>query len=177
VDTQEFDRTPTLLELLADIRKDQFFASPVFVAVSHVAADAPMDEDGMTMQTGTQHEPLDWVKYYAEQYANNRAYSLDTAGASAGGIVQVTIGRSKQAGFRIPDESVSSQHAKLLFDRSRYEYFISDENSRNGTYVNGERLRGGSRTQIWAGAFVSFGNSVFVFLDPPTLRKLAALKG
>lgn len=177
MDTQEFDKTPTLLELLADIRRDQFFAAPVLVAVSHVATDAPMDEDGLTMQTGTQHEPLDWVKYYAEQYASNRAYAIDVAGASAGGIVQIAIGRSKQSGFRIPDESVSSQHAKLIFDRGRYEYFITDEHSRNGTYVNGERLRPGVRTQIWSGAFVSFGNSVFVFLDPPTLRKLAALKG
>jgi hypothetical protein len=177
VDTQEFDKTPTLLELLADIRKDQFFASPVFVAVSHVSSDVPMEDDGLTMQTGTQHEPLDWAKHYAEQYANNRAYAIDVSGASSGGLLTLSIGRSKASTFRIPDESVSSTHAKLIFDRGRYEYFTVDEHSRNGTHLNGERLRPGVRTQIWSGAFLSFGNSVFVFLDPPTLRKLAALKG
>jgi pSer/pThr/pTyr-binding forkhead associated (FHA) protein len=117
------------------------------------------------------------VKYYAEQYAHNKAYLIDVATASAGGFVTVAIGRSKTSTFRIPDESVSSAHAKLIFDRGRYEYFIQDEHSRNGTYLNGERLRPGVRTQLWSGAFVSFGNSVFVFLDPPTLRKLATLKG
>ncbi len=177
MDTQEFDKTPTLLELLSDIRRDQFFASPVFVAVLAIEPDSALLDDGnLTVQTAI-NEPLDWAKHYAKQYANNPAYALDVSGASSGGMLTLTIGRSRQASFRIPDESVSSQHAKLIFDRGRYEYFVTDEHSRNGTHLNGERLRPGVRTQIWSGAYLSFGNSIFVFLDPPTLRKLSAIKG
>jgi hypothetical protein len=28
---------------------------------------------------------------------------------------------------------------------------------------------------IWSGAYVSFGDALFVFIDPPTIRKLSAL--
>ena len=28
---------------------------------------------------------------------------------------------------------------------------------------------------IWSGAYVSYGDAVFVFIDPPTLRKLSKL--
>jgi hypothetical protein len=177
VDTQEFIKTPTLLELLDDIRRDQFFASPVLVAVMSIEPDAAiLDEGSLTVQTASR-EPLDWAKHYAKQYAHNPAYPLDVSGASAGGMLTISIGRSRQSNFRIPDESVSSHHAKLIFDRGRYEYFVVDEHSRNGTHLNGERLKGGIRTQIWSGAYLSFGNSIFVFLDPPTLRKLSAIKG
>ena len=31
------------------------------------------------------------------------------------------------------------------------------------------------RTPIWSGAYVSFGDALYVFIDPPTLRKLSSL--
>ena len=63
----------------------------------------------------------------------------------------------------------------VVFDASAGEYFLIDENSRNGTRINGEPVSPGVPTAVWSGAHVSFGDAVFVFLDPPTLRKLAKL--
>jgi pSer/pThr/pTyr-binding forkhead associated (FHA) protein len=70
---------------------------------------------------------------------------------------------------------VSKVHGSVVFDASAGEYFLIDENSRNGTRINGEPVSPGVPTAVWSGAHVSFGDAVFVFLDPPTLRKLAKL--
>jgi hypothetical protein len=117
------------------------------------------------------------MSYYTKPHADSRAYVLDVAGTSSGGIVPRATGRCKQSSFRLPDESVSRQHVKLVSDRRRCEYPTTDEHSRNGTNLNGEQLRWGVRTQLRSGAFLSFGNSVVVLLDPSTLRNLSALKG
>jgi len=52
---------------------------------------------------------------------------------------------------------------------------VIDQDSRNGTYLNGQKLAPNTRTDIGSGAYVSFGDAVFVFLDAPTLRKLSRL--
>ena len=45
----------------------------------------------------------------------------------------------------------------------------------SGTRINGEPLTPGVPAAVWAGAHVAFGDALYVFLDPPTLRKLAKL--
>lgn len=53
----------------------------------------------------------------------------------------ITIGRSKSNDVVFSDMSVSRQHAQI--SRSDYgTYTITDCNSRNGTYVNGQRITG-----------------------------------
>jgi predicted component of type VI protein secretion system len=76
---------------------------------------------------------------------------------------------------RVENESVSKVHGSVMFDRTAGQYYIVDENSRNGTYINGESLTPGVPAEVWSGAYVSFGDAVFVFIDPPTLRKLSKL--
>ena len=85
------------------------------------------------------------------------------------------IGRSRRCDVRVENDSVSKVHASVVFDRSSGEYYIVDENSRNGTCINGEPLVPGVPAPIWSGAYVSYGDAVFVFIDPPTLRKLSKL--
>jgi hypothetical protein len=65
-------------------------------------------------------------------------------------------------------------HGSIGFDEAR-GYLVVDENSRNGTRVNGQSLTPGAAAPVYAGAQVAFGDATFVFLDPPTLRKLARL--
>jgi pSer/pThr/pTyr-binding forkhead associated (FHA) protein len=50
----------------------------------------------------------------------------------------VTIGRDKERQIYIPDESVSRLHAQIV--RQQIGYFLSDLNSSNGTFLNGELL-------------------------------------
>jgi pSer/pThr/pTyr-binding forkhead associated (FHA) protein len=48
------------------------------------------------------------------------------------------IGRSAECAIRVVDDKVSRRHAKI-WERSGV-VFIRDLNSRNGTFVNGERV-------------------------------------
>jgi pSer/pThr/pTyr-binding forkhead associated (FHA) protein len=46
----------------------------------------------------------------------------------------VTIGRSPACECHLPDETVSTQHARLYYQNS--QWWIEDLDSRNGTYLN-----------------------------------------
>jgi serine/threonine protein kinase len=54
--------------------------------------------------------------------------------------VQFTIGRQRDNILRIPDRGVSRKHATLL--AARNGFFIRDENSTAGTYLNGSPVHG-----------------------------------
>lgn len=87
----------------------------------------------------------------------------------------ITIGRSRKCDVRVENESVSKVHGSIGFDGNRGDYVVVDENSRNGTRMNGTPLAPGVPVAVYAGVQLSFGDAVFVFIDPPTLRKLARL--
>ena len=64
-------------------------------------------------------------------------------GASAGREIGVkvprfVIGRAEECNLRVNSEAISRQHCVICFDNQ--EVLIRDLGSRNGTYVNGERL-------------------------------------
>ena len=71
----------------------------------------------------------------------------------------VNIGRADYNDLVIPDDSVSSQHAKLT--RREGIWILTDLGSTNGTMVDGERISGD--TPIAPGAFVRFGDVQLVF--------------
>jgi pSer/pThr/pTyr-binding forkhead associated (FHA) protein len=76
----------------------------------------------------------------------NEPVSLVLTGLSVGVMGSVwlvdqpvmTIGRDKERQLYIPDESVSRLHAQIV--RQQLGYFLSDLNSSNGTFLNGELL-------------------------------------
>lgn len=57
---------------------------------------------------------------------------------------EVILGRALEADVRINDYKVSRQHAKLAKVRNgktkNFDYILTDFGSRNGTFVNGERI-------------------------------------
>ncbi len=71
----------------------------------------------------------------------------------------VNIGRAEYNDLVIPDDSVSSQHAKLT--RREGVWMLTDVGSTNGTMVDGERIT--NDTPIAPGAFVRFGDIQLVF--------------
>jgi len=71
----------------------------------------------------------------------------------------VNIGRADYNDLVIPDDSVSSQHAKLT--RREGVWILTDLGSTNGTLVDGERVTGD--VPIAPGAFVRFGDVQLVF--------------
>ena len=50
----------------------------------------------------------------------------------------VVIGRARSCDLRLPNVSVSREHARVLWDEGNYA--IKDLGSHNGIYVNGERV-------------------------------------
>ena len=83
----------------------------------------------------------------------------------------VNIGRADYNDFIFPDESVSTTHAKL--QRREGVWVLVDLDSSNGTFVDGERIKG--EAPLAPGATVRFGDVGLVF--EPTDDSAAVAKG
>jgi len=151
----------TLRELLDEVVAGRQLDVPILIAVHARQAEGSSD------LTLVREEPLDWIRYTGE-YGDCPFVLLGRAEAEP-----ARLGRSRQCEVRIDDESVSKHHATLRFDRARGEYLVIDESSRNGTCVNGQKLYPGEAAAIWSGAYLTLGDAVFVFIEPPALRRLA----
>jgi pSer/pThr/pTyr-binding forkhead associated (FHA) protein len=81
------------------------------------------------------------------------------------------IGRADYNDLVLPDESVSTSHAKL--QRREGVWVLMDLGSTNGTYVDGERI--GADTPIAPGTLVRFGDVQLVF--EPTDDAMGVAKG
>jgi two-component system cell cycle response regulator len=74
---------------------------------------------------------------------------------------QLVIGRSPHAELRLDDDGISRNHARIRSETNRA--WIEDMESRNGTFVNGERittsieLRDGDKVQVGRGTVLRFG--------------------
>ena len=77
----------------------------------------------------------------------------------------VNIGRADYNDLVFGEESVSASHAKL--QRRDELWFLTDLDSTNGTYVDGEQLRG--EVALMPGSTVRFGD-VTVLFDPTDVR-------
>ncbi|MBI4541406.1 MAG: FHA domain-containing protein [Gemmatimonadetes bacterium] len=93
----------------------------------------------------------------------------------------VNIGRAEYNDIVVPDDSVSSQHAKLT--RREGIWILTDLESTNGTMVDGERITGDQ--PIAPGAFIRFGDVQLVFEPtdddagvqaPKSTRMISAVK-
>src|SRR5439155_26189542 len=83
----------------------------------------------------------------------------------------VNIGRADYNDLIVPDPSVSTSHAKL--QRRRGVWVLLDLDSTNGTFVDGERVKG--EAPLAPGATVRFGDVQLVF--EPTDDALVVAKG
>ncbi len=71
------------------------------------------------------------------------------------------IGRGPRSQLRLQNRLVSSTHAQLRWSGHRWE--IHDLDSRNGTFVNGEKLARGTYSPVAAGVVVAFGDAGDLF--------------
>ena len=58
---------------------------------------------------------------------------------------QIVIGRDPESDLVVPDRRVSRRHAEIV--RREEDFFLRDRDSKNGTFVNGERIAGEYRLQ------------------------------
>ena len=160
-----------LRELLTKITGGFPLRSPIIVSVC---------DEGSLMETTleetiTRNEVRTWNDEYTREYADNNVVFVGENSVHASIDTPVSIGRSRSCDIRVENESVSKRHASIVLDRNQGTYYVTDQDSRNGTYVNGKKLAPNTRADIGSGSYVSFGDAVFVFLDAPTLRKLSRL--
>lgn len=66
------------------------------------------------------------------------------------------IGRTETADITFDDTEISRQHAQII--RQGDDYFIEDQGSTNGTFVNGHRA--GGRTALNDGDIIDLGDAV-----------------
>ncbi|RKI01696.1 FHA domain-containing protein [Corallococcus sp. AB038B] len=73
------------------------------------------------------------------------------------GDVPITIGRADDQGICIPHRSLSRQHARI--ESSDGRFFVTDLQSKNGTFVNGVQIR---RKELRPGDTLTLGDLVFL---------------
>lgn len=84
----------------------------------------------------------------------------------------ILIGRDMRCDVAILDVGASQLHAELRYGVQSGAWFIVDRGSRNGVFVNGERVE---RSWLEGGDRLFFGNSVgFLFLDADDERDARA---
>ena len=69
---------------------------------------------------------------------------------------RMLVGRTPACSLLIDDRHVSGEHASLIWTGKHWE--IRDLGSRNGTFVDGDRLEPGSPVRLKRGAKVAFGH-------------------
>ncbi len=75
---------------------------------------------------------------------------------------EVILGRALEADVRVNDTQVSRQHARLStsLKGDAEEYFVQDLDSRNGTFLNGRRIR---REKLANGDKITIGDTILRF--------------
>lgn len=75
-------------------------------------------------------------------------------------VTPFTIGKdSVNMDFVLNNDSVSRHHATVIYENG--DYFIMDNNSTNGTTIEGIRLQTGEKGEIGNGYIISLGNESF----------------
>ena len=72
-------------------------------------------------------------------------------------VAKITIGRSADNNIVIDNKLASRHHA--LIQKIKNAYFLKDENSTNGTFLNGRRLPDDKYVRLNPGDKITIGNS------------------
>lgn len=83
-------------------------------------------------------------------------------------LPEFLIGRGKKSHMRLDDKAASKVHLRIV--RRKGRFYCYDDNSLNGTYVNGEKIRG---TALRDGDLILIGQTVILFNDPDSPKSLA----
>jgi diguanylate cyclase (GGDEF)-like protein len=75
------------------------------------------------------------------------------------GTAPFEIGRSSKNDLFLDQESISRHHARITFDGT--QYWVADNNSTNGTYVNDEQVR---EQRLRDGDQIRIGRSILKFM-------------
>jgi len=77
---------------------------------------------------------------------------------------RLLLGSSVACDIIIPDQSVSPQHAYIIRDGE--DYYLEDNRSKNGTWLDAALLIPGEKHHLQPGDLIVIGNTDLIFLDP-----------
>ncbi|HTV25376.1 MAG TPA: FHA domain-containing protein [Polyangiaceae bacterium] len=78
-------------------------------------------------------------------------------------MAEMSVGRASGAGLRLAQSHVSLQHASLRWtERNTWE--LRDLQSKNGTFINGQRIPAGAPVRLEVGAELAFGSPAEPFV-------------
>lgn len=93
---------------------------------------------------------------------------------------QVTIGRHPDSDIQINDAAISSQHALITLEKSKYilgsvDIYVEDLDSKNGTFVNDTEIK--NKQQLSDNDVIRFGWNEFKLIDadPASLEQTAII--
>ncbi len=114
--------------------------------------------DATTLDAGLAgDDPAQRVRAYLVVREGGRAQVIDLDDGA-----EVTFGRSAEATVRVDDSKASREHARFVRRRGAIE--LRDLGSRNGTRLNGETVRGATRT-VRSGDLVQIGAAEIVVAE------------
>lgn len=87
----------------------------------------------------------------------------------------ITVGRTENNDIPLDDNSVSRFHAYFQEDPKK-GLLLSDADSRNGTFVNGEKLKAKSPVAVKPGAKLRFGSIDMTLYSPDAFFKFLETK-
>ena len=105
-------------------------------------------------------KPVEMSHAFLIPFAQTGASGAKASSAAIGEFF--TIGRDPGCQLAIPDDCVSSRHARI--ERKLGAYVIRDLHSRNGTYLNGSRV---TEAVLSPQDRLRFGETVYIFSDEP----------
>ena len=82
----------------------------------------------------------------------------------------ITVGRVETNDVVVDDASVSRFHAWFQHDDKAATWFVTDAESKNGTFVDGARLDPKKRTKLKDGGTVRFGEASMRFMLPESFE-------
>ncbi len=124
-----------------------------------------LQEDSETLAPGEDGKLKSLAEVAAFKTARPRLVICNEAIRRIDDVDQVSwlVGRSDEsANCVIEHQSVSGSHARIVFSNRRF--FIEDLGSRNGTYVNGEKLAPSSRMPLEPESSLRFGGVEALFV-------------
>ena len=76
-------------------------------------------------------------------------------------VTKITIGRESDNDIVVDNKLASRHHA--LIQKIREDYFLKDENSTNGTYLNDVKIPAGKYVKLKTGDKITIGSANLVF--------------
>jgi hypothetical protein len=157
--------------LEASLRRDDDWSPPTDGKTSRTASGIPESQSRPIPRTGPLHDAaklrsaLNGSPHFATILAKRRRSTSP----------RITVGRARAMDIVLKHPSVSSSHAWLDCDEEGV-YFVRDNDSTNGTRVNGAKLQPGTLFDLAPGDAIRFGDVIVIYSLAKTLHQALNLR-